>query len=101
MALHPYAELNVHFQLLEHFTIIVYDKTSDLQYVNEARQEMFRQKESQWRDFPQPKTPCCSTLSMQPIKLEYGPPVIRLSSVFLLQNTGDRLLQRTPGFLCG
>ena len=41
--MHPYAELKVdseHFQLLEHF-----DKTSDLQHVNEARQEMFCQKE--------------------------------------------------------
>ena len=55
MALHPYAELKVdseHFQLLEHFTIIVYDKTSDLQHVNEARQEMFCQKEKSMERLP-------------------------------------------------
>ena len=55
MALHPYAELNVdnaHFQLLEHFTVIVYDKTSDLQHVNEARQEMFCQKEKSMERLP-------------------------------------------------
>ena len=55
MAVHPYAELKVdseHFQLLEHFTIIVYDKTSDLQHVNEARQEMFCQKEKSMERLP-------------------------------------------------
>ena len=43
---------------------------------------------------PPTKIPCCSTLSVEPIRQEYGAPVIRLSSIFLLQNTGD-------GFLCG
>ena len=55
MALNPYAELNIdspHFQLLEHFTVIVYDKTSDLQQVNEARQEMFCQKEKAMERLP-------------------------------------------------
>ena len=46
MALHPYTEVDAgaqHFQLLEHFTVIQYDKTSDLEYVNEARKELFCQ----------------------------------------------------------
>ena len=48
MALHPFAALSVdtpHFQLLEHFTVIVYDMTNELQLVNELRQELFCQKE--------------------------------------------------------
>jgi len=55
MACHPYFELNVNtanFHHLQHFTIIFYDKTSDLQHVNEARQQLFVRKRRQWRDFP-------------------------------------------------
>ena len=47
MALHPYAELSLdveQFQLLERFTVILYDKTSYLEHVDEARQELFCQK---------------------------------------------------------
>ena len=87
MALHPYAKLKVdseHFQLIEHFTIIVYDKTSDLQHVNEARQEMFCQKEKSMERLP----PTQDTLMRHTnraayIRLEYGASVIRLSSMFL------------------
>ena len=55
MALHPFAALSVdttHFQLLEHFTVIVYDKTSELQLVNELRQELFCQKEKTMEGLP-------------------------------------------------
>ena len=47
MALHPFTEVDAnaqHFQLLERFTIVLYDKTSDLQHVNDARKELFCQK---------------------------------------------------------
>ena len=33
-----------HFQLLEHFTVILYDKASNLESVNEAQRELFCQK---------------------------------------------------------
>ena len=59
MALLPYVELNAenaHFQLLECFTVILYHKTAQLQYVNEARQE--------WKDFLQPRIHCCSMQSI-------------------------------------
>jgi len=55
MTCHPYAELNVntpHFHLQEHFNIILYDKTSDLQHVNEARQQLFCQKEKAMERLP-------------------------------------------------
>ena len=47
IALHPYSRINVdtsHFQLLERFTVILYEKTSELQHVDEARKEQFCQK---------------------------------------------------------
>ena len=47
MALCPNTEVDAgaqHFQLLEHLTIILYNKTSDLEYVNEAKKELFYQK---------------------------------------------------------
>ena len=47
MALHPYTEIDVdaeHFQLLERLTIVMYDKTSSLECVDEARKEIFCQK---------------------------------------------------------
>ena len=47
MALHPYTEVHVeapHFQLLERFTVLMYDKTSDLEHVDQARKELFCQK---------------------------------------------------------
>ena len=46
-ALHPFAALNFdtpHFQLLECFTVILYDKTSEFQLVNELKQELFLSK---------------------------------------------------------
>ena len=33
-----------HFKLLEHFTVIMYDKTSELQCVNEARKDLLCHK---------------------------------------------------------
>jgi len=48
IALHPFAAVNIDsqkFQLFERFTVIVYDKTSELQLVNELRQELFCWKE--------------------------------------------------------
>ena len=47
MALPLFTEVDAdaqHFQLLEHFTVVLYDKTSDLQDVDEARKDQFCQK---------------------------------------------------------
>ena len=47
MALNPYTKVDAdvpHFQLLEHFTVILYDKTSDLEHVDEARKALYCQK---------------------------------------------------------
>ncbi|KAG0718185.1 hypothetical protein GWK47_052926 [Chionoecetes opilio] len=44
---HPYMTVTVNckqFQLLERFTVIIYNKTSNLDSVNEARRELFSQK---------------------------------------------------------
>lgn len=55
IASNPYAEIDadaVHFQLLERFTVILYDKTSDLQSVDEARKELFCLKEKTMERLP-------------------------------------------------
>jgi len=46
MTLHPYTQLDVnaeHCQLQERFAIFLFDKTSDLEHVDEARNELFCQ----------------------------------------------------------
>ena len=47
MATHPHTPLTVesqYFRHLEHFTVVVYDKTSCLVCVDEVRNELFCQK---------------------------------------------------------
>ena len=47
MVLHPFAAVQSdaeNFQLLERFIVVLYDKTSMLEHVNEARQELFCKK---------------------------------------------------------
>ena len=41
-----------YFQLLEHFTVIVYDKTSALKSVNEARKELFCKRNKSLEKLP-------------------------------------------------
>jgi len=55
MALHPYIKLEIedkNFKLLERFTIILYDKSSDIENVNEARKELFCQKNKTMEKLP-------------------------------------------------
>ena len=55
MALNPYAQLSVdaqHFRQLEHFTVILYDKTSHLENVDEARKELFCQNNKTMQTIP-------------------------------------------------
>ncbi|KAG0727477.1 hypothetical protein GWK47_034576 [Chionoecetes opilio] len=76
---HPYMTVTVNckqFQLLERFTVIIYNKTSNLDSVNEARRELFSQKNRPMERFPQRKKPFCSTHCAQSTKLESGQPVI-------------------------
>ena len=47
IVLHPFTEVSLdadHFKLLERFTVVMYDKSSELEDVNEARRELFCQK---------------------------------------------------------
>jgi hypothetical protein len=48
LALNPYHEVDAddqHFQQLERLTVVLYDKASDLEHVDEARKELYCQKE--------------------------------------------------------
>ena len=78
MALHPFADVNIHsthFQVLEQFTVFLYDKTSDVEHVNEARKVLFCQKERTMENY---RMPCCNTLNVLLIKLEYCTVVVRV-----------------------
>jgi len=55
MALHPFTHLvteDEHFALLERFIIVLYDKTSDAENVNEARKELFCKKSRTMEKLP-------------------------------------------------
>ena len=55
MASNPHVPLNIEyeeFKLLECFCVIIYDKTSSLEYVNEARRELFCQKNRTMETIP-------------------------------------------------
>lgn len=45
-------EESEHFKLLEHFTVIMYDKTSSLESVNECRRALFCQKGKSMENIP-------------------------------------------------
>ncbi|KAG0719479.1 hypothetical protein GWK47_050386 [Chionoecetes opilio] len=52
---HPYMTVTVNckeFQLLERFTVIIYNKKSNLDSVNEARRELFSQKNRTMENIP-------------------------------------------------
>ena len=55
MASNPHVPLNIEseeFNLLECFCVIIYDKTSSLEYVNEARRVLFCQKSRTMETIP-------------------------------------------------
>ena len=91
-----------HYQVLERFTVILYDKASDLQHVDEARREMFCQ-DKVLEGLPPPGMHFCSTQSEQHIKLEYGAPVSIMNNTHLLQKVWAGLLMEIAnhGFLYG
>ena len=55
MASHPHIQITVesqHFQLLERFTVILHDKASNHKFVNEAKRELFCQKNKTMETIP-------------------------------------------------
>ncbi|KAG0718747.1 hypothetical protein GWK47_051859 [Chionoecetes opilio] len=90
----PYMTVTVNckeFQLLERFTVIIYNKKSNLDSVNEARRELFSQKNRTMENIPQRKKPFCSTHCAQSTKLESGQPVIIVSRSLQPQRALDGL----------
>ena len=53
MVSHPHNCGVSHFHLLEHFTVIRYDKTSDLKFVKEAQKSCFARRIGLWKIFHQ------------------------------------------------
>ena len=55
IAANPHTPVTIdaeHFRLLERYTVVLYDKTSDLQSVNEAQRKMFCQKNKTMEHIP-------------------------------------------------
>ena len=65
-------------KLLDCFCVIIYDKTSSLEYVNEAQRELFCRKIEQWKQFHQHKMLFCSTVEELPTRLAFGAQVTEL-----------------------
>ena len=106
MALNPYADVTSdadHFQLLERFTVLLYNRNSDLEHVNDLRKELFCQKLETMETLPQPRIHSYSTWSELHTKVEYGAAVINVYYMYLPQKAGVGLLIKTlnQGFLYG
>ena len=55
IAANPHTPVTIdaqHFQCLEHYTVVLYDKTNDLESVNDARRELFCQKTKAMEHIP-------------------------------------------------
>ena len=78
MALNPYIELNTdsqYFRLLGRYTVVLYNKASELDNVDVARMELFCHGNKSMEKIPPTKVPFCSIRSVQHIKLVFGAPV--------------------------
>ena len=105
MATHPHAPITVddkRFQLLERYTAILYDKTSELASVSEARRELFCRTE-QWNIFHQLRMHFLIIQRVSPTKLESGLQVDRPNSRHQVQKDvdGHGMERIGPGALCG
>ena len=78
-----------HFQLLQHFTVILYDMTCGLHRIDEARKELFFQKGKTMEGI----LPTQDVLLQHSliIRLEYGVPMNRVNNTYLLQKAGAGL----------
>ena len=59
------------FSVIERFVVLMYDRTSDTDYVNISESSCSLAREGQWRQFLLHVTPLCSTLNELAIKLCY------------------------------
>ena len=107
MASHPFTPITVqsqNFKTLEHFTVIIYDKTSTLIAVNDARRELFCQRNKiMEHNYSQHKMPLFSTEGGLYCKEASDQRVMRCNSRSHFQRDGDGQWTETPspGTLCG
>ena len=91
MALNPYIELDTdsqYFRLLGRYTVVLYNKASELDNVDVARMELFCHGNKSMEKIPPTKVPFCSIRSVQHIKLVFGAPVTCQIRKGLLQRVG-------------
>ncbi|KAG0713410.1 hypothetical protein GWK47_016295 [Chionoecetes opilio] len=76
------------FVILERFAVLLYQRTSQLESVHEARRVMFASKTRQWKLSHQHSLLFLNTQSVLCTKQESGPHVTYLSRKYLLQRIG-------------
>ncbi len=87
ISLHLYTAVEVDaqdFQLLECFSVVLYDKASDLEHVDEVRKELVFQKGITMETLPPTQdalSDYCSIVNELYIRVEYGAPAIRVSNM--------------------
>ena len=88
MASNPYASLvleSPHYRLLERFTIVLYNKTSNLEDVDEARMELFCQRSRSMENIPPTRD---AMQRGQFTKQAFGLPVNKFNRIVPVQRPG-------------
>ena len=102
MALHPLSTIDIdssHFKLLEHFTVILYDKTSELPCVNEAKKSLFCHKGRMMEKLP----PTQDALLQHTKQVACQTAILCTSEqqIPLPEGWGRHLMSAMSGFRCG
>ena len=106
MSTHPHTPLtkeSQHFRYLKRFTVVLYDKTSSLGSVDEARRELFCQKNRTMESIPPAQDALLQHCKHVAIKLEFGQQVNWFSSKHppLKDMVGHLTVTACHGFLYG
>ncbi len=87
LASHLFQQLSddsIHFHRIERFTVILYDKTSSLSSVDEAREDLFCHKNRAMDRIPPTTNALLQHVSVLYSKQEFGQPALKQTLNFLL-----------------
>ena len=91
IANHPYMKINIeceHFKLLEHFCVVIYDKTSILELVNVCQKELFCQKNRTMESIP----------PTQDALLQHSKQVVYQAGIWTTSNISQQELPSPEGY---
>ena len=104
LSLHPFETLSVdsdHFKAIERLIVVLYDRTSPLNLVNDTRDELFCKKKRTTERVPPTQDALLSMSEGQFIKQELGVPVSKHSKTFLHQKIFLGVNNQTHGIQFG